>query len=277
MVLSFVQPLKLLNATTDSRTTNGVPIGMNSAVVDYFTSHGVRVMLSIGGITCTDAWNTALAQNATLLGQRAGALASQLGVGIKINYEQSAGPNLTGLQAFIDAYRAAHPYDVSGTDPTARLTIDVAAGDRWLIALDQYATAHWLTTGAPVGRVLNGAQDVAVTAGIDYWVTFAPAAKADGAVDFSRWGAWEESVACLEARGLTDREDFALDLIGAGRPIPAQGLMFLGWFTEKAMTEVDDILVRVRVTDRVGDTHERVIALMKGAIRSPQHPDPPPF
>jgi len=150
VVLSFVQPLKLLNATNDSQTAGGVPIGMNSAVVDYFTSHGVRVMLSIGGITYTDAWNTALAQNATLLGQRAAALASQLGVGIEIDYEQSSSPNLTGLQAFIDAYRAVHPYDASGADPTARLTIDVAAGDRWLIALDQYATAHWLTTGAPV-------------------------------------------------------------------------------------------------------------------------------
>ena len=37
---------------------------------------GIRVMVSIGGITYTDAWNQALAQNATLLGQRAAALAT---------------------------------------------------------------------------------------------------------------------------------------------------------------------------------------------------------
>jgi hypothetical protein len=30
------------------------------------------------------------------------------------------------------------------------LTIDVAAGDRWLIALDRKATADWLQTGVPV-------------------------------------------------------------------------------------------------------------------------------
>jgi hypothetical protein len=150
VVLSFVNPLTLLNATTNSGNTDGVPVGMNQAVVDYFTSHGIRVMLSIGGITYTDDWNTALAQNATLLGQKAAALASRLGVGIEIDYEQSSGPNTAGLQAFIDAYRAAHPYDASGADPTARLTIDVAAGDRWLIDLDQYATAHWLTPGNPV-------------------------------------------------------------------------------------------------------------------------------
>ncbi|MGW2939953.1 hypothetical protein ACWDA7_51895 [Streptomyces sp. NPDC001156] len=150
VVLSFVNPLTLLNGTTNSGNSNGVPVGMNSAVVNYFTSHGIRVMLSIGGITYTDDWNTALAQNPTLLGQKAAALASQLGVGIEIDYEQSSSPNVAGLQAFIDAYRAAHPYDASGADPAARLTIDVAAGDRWLIELDRYATANWLTTSNPV-------------------------------------------------------------------------------------------------------------------------------
>ena len=48
-VLSFVQPLKLLDKTNDSQTVNGVPIGMTSAIVSYFTAHNIRVMLSIGG------------------------------------------------------------------------------------------------------------------------------------------------------------------------------------------------------------------------------------
>jgi hypothetical protein len=150
VVLSFVNPLKLLDGTNDTGDVNGAPVGMDQAVVDYFTSHGVRVMLSIGGITYTDDWDTALATNPTLLGQRAAALASQLGVGMEIDYENSSSPDLSGLQAFISAYRAVHPYDATGTDPTARLTIDLAAGDRYLIALDQYATANWLTTADPV-------------------------------------------------------------------------------------------------------------------------------
>jgi hypothetical protein len=123
---------------------------MTPAVVNYFTSHGIRVMLSIGGITYVTDWDTALSQNATLLGQKAAALATQLGVGVEIDYENSSSPNLAGMQSFITAYRAAHPYDASGADPTARLTLDVAAGDRWLIGLDQYATANWLTTTDPV-------------------------------------------------------------------------------------------------------------------------------
>ena len=150
VVLAFVNPLKLLDGTTDAGDTNGVPVGMNSAVVDYFTSHGIRVMLSLGGATYTSDWDSALNQNAALLGQKAAALATQLGVGMEIDYENSSSPNLTGLGSFITAYRAVHAYDASGADPTARLTIDVAAGDRYLIALDQYATTNWLTTSNPV-------------------------------------------------------------------------------------------------------------------------------
>jgi len=123
---------------------------MTQEVVKYFTDNGVRVMLSIGGITYVDAWNQALAQNATQLGLNAAAVASQLGVGIEIDYEENRNPNLVGLQAFIDAYRSVHPYDATGANPAARLTIDVAAGDRWLIALNRKATADWLRTDSPV-------------------------------------------------------------------------------------------------------------------------------
>ena len=70
VVLSFVEPLKLLNQTTDAGTLSGVPRGMTTDVVNYFKSHGIRVMLSIGGITYVDPWNQALAQNATQLGLR---------------------------------------------------------------------------------------------------------------------------------------------------------------------------------------------------------------
>lgn len=150
VVLSFVQPLKLLNKTTDTQTLNGVPVGMTSDIVNYFKSHNIRVMLSIGGITYTSAWDQALATNPTQLGLNAAAVAQQLGVGIEIDYENSSSPNLTGLQAFIDAYRSVEPYDATGANPAARLTIDLAAGDRWLIALTTRATTSWLTTSNPV-------------------------------------------------------------------------------------------------------------------------------
>lgn len=53
--------------------------------------------------------------------------------------------------------------------------------------------------------------------------------------------------------------------------------MLVGWFNEKAMRVVEDVFVRVRVVDRVGDTHERVMGLLKGANRSPRYPEPAPF
>src|SRR5437660_12084168 len=106
VILSFVNPLKLLNKTTDAQTAQGVPIGMTADIVNYFKSHQVRVMLSIGGITFVSDWNQALSTTtgATQLGLNAAAVAQQLGVGIEIDYEESNSPNLTGLQAFISAY-----------------------------------------------------------------------------------------------------------------------------------------------------------------------------
>src|SRR5579885_3509399 len=150
VVLSFVQPLKLLNKTTDSQTLNGIPVGMTQDIINYFKSHNIRVMLSIGGITYASYWDQALAANPTQLGLNAAAVAQQMGVGIEIDYENSSSPNLTGLQAFINAYCSVEPYDPTGANPAARLTIDLAAGDRWLIPLATKATTDWLTTSNPV-------------------------------------------------------------------------------------------------------------------------------
>lgn len=150
IILSFVNPLKLLNKTTDAGTLNGVPRGMTQDIVNYFKTRNIRVMLSIGGITYTDFWNSALSTNATQLGLNAAEVAQQLGVGIEIDYEENTNPNLTGLQAFINAYRSQLPYDATGNNHAARLTIDLAAGDRYLIGICRKATADWLNTSTPV-------------------------------------------------------------------------------------------------------------------------------
>jgi hypothetical protein len=149
VVLSFINPLKMLNQT-DTGLYNMIPTGMNQAVVDYFKNRGIRVMLSIGGITYTDDWDAALLANPAQLGRNAAAVAQAMGVGIEIDYENGNNANLTGMQAFIDAYRSVLPYDATGNNHAARLTIDVGAGDRWLISLNRYATANWLTTENPV-------------------------------------------------------------------------------------------------------------------------------
>ncbi|MGW8267734.1 MAG: hypothetical protein ACWGSQ_15320 [Longimicrobiales bacterium] len=150
VVLSFVNPLDLLLMSTPEDPLAGIPVGMTQEVVDYFRDAGIRVMLSIGGVTYTEDWNLALALDPWELGLNAAAVASELGVGIEIDYEQNTDPDLVGLQAFVDAYRSVHDYDASGLDPGARLTIDLAAGGRYLQALNRYATEHWLDNADPV-------------------------------------------------------------------------------------------------------------------------------
>ena len=177
VILSFVNPLKLMNSTTDAGNLNGVPRGMTADIVNYFKSRNIRVMLSIGGITYTADWNTALSTNPTQLGLRAAAVAQQLGVGMEIDYEESSSPNLTGLQSFISAYRSVLPYDASGTNHAARLTIDLAAGDRWLIALCRHATANWLTSANPV---------------LDYANAMVPSQQPRSAADAQ--GNWQEHI-----------------------------------------------------------------------------------
>ncbi len=150
VVLSFVQPTKLLNLTTDSQTANGMPVGMNAAIVNYFTSRNVRVMLSVGGSTYVSDWDQALTTNPAQLGTNAANMAKSLGVGVEIDYENDASPNLDALETFINAYRAVVPYDPTGANPAARLTIDLAAGDQFLVALCRKATSDWLTADHPL-------------------------------------------------------------------------------------------------------------------------------
>jgi hypothetical protein len=150
VIFSFVQPVKLMNLTTDSGNTNGIPNGMDQNAVSYFQSRGVRVMFSIGGITYTSFWDTALSTNPTQLGINAANAAKQFNVGIEIDYENSSSPNLNGLAAFVNAYRSVIPYDPTGANPAARLTIDLGAGDQYLSTLAAYATTNWLNTSRPV-------------------------------------------------------------------------------------------------------------------------------
>jgi len=150
VVLSFVDPVKLMNLTTDSTTNAGIPIGMTPAVVNYFESKGVRVMMSIGGASFTSHWDKALGANPTQLGINAANAAKQYNVGMEIDYEKSSNPNLTGLQQFVSAYRSVLAYDPTGNNQAARLTIDLGNDDLYLTALANYATTHWLNTSSPV-------------------------------------------------------------------------------------------------------------------------------
>ena len=172
LVLSFVNPNKLMNLTTDSTDTNGIPNGMTTAVVNYFENKGVRVMMSIGGFSYTKDWDKALSSNPTQLGINAANAAKQFNVGMEIDYEKSSNPNLTGLQQFVTAYRGVIPYDATGANQAARLTIDLGDGDTYLTALANYATTNWLTTTNPTldyANAMVGSQKTSITTSEGLW------------------------------------------------------------------------------------------------------------
>ncbi|MFF2097911.1 hypothetical protein [Streptomyces sp. NPDC058202] len=154
-----------------------------------------------------------------------------------------------------------------------------------LLARGQYARAvrpiiGWVgrvtADAAPAGQmawicyVVNGAQDSCTVAAAEYQLVFADENDPSSS---GRWTSMAEVASAMESRGLTRRSDFHLNLIGSGRPIAPDGRLFVGWFTEAAMAEIRNVYVRLRVVDRVGDTHERVLVLLRGAERHPTHPD----
>jgi hypothetical protein len=146
VVLSFVNPARLLDLTSDAQTAAGIPIGMTPEIVRYFTNRKIRVMLSIGGLSYIKEWDRALRTNPKQLAIQAARAAERLGVGIEIDYENDRSPNLEGLEEFITTYRSVLPYDAAGSRPAARLTIDLAPGDQYLVPLTERATSKWLTT-----------------------------------------------------------------------------------------------------------------------------------
>lgn len=141
VVLSFLEPMHLLLGTTNDRFADGIPVGMTPAIVDYFTSRQIRVLLSLGGVTYTGAWNEALVTDPALLAARAVAAVDALGAdGLEIDWENGTpdADEMAGIETFIATYNAL-------TD--AVLTLDLAVGTRYLQELSRRAAADWLPNG----------------------------------------------------------------------------------------------------------------------------------
>jgi hypothetical protein len=144
VVLSFLKPMELLNGTNNGAFTNGIPTGMTRDVVNYFKNHGIRVLLSMGGVTYTDSWNQALVTDAAGLAENAVAAVQYLGAdGLEIDWENGRPDDaeLAGIELFIDTFN----YHTAGTGEV--LTLDLAVGTRYLQELSRRAAADWLPNG----------------------------------------------------------------------------------------------------------------------------------
>ncbi len=145
VILSFLEPLKLLHGHNDQGFVDGVPRGMTEDVVNYFKSHGIRVMVSMGGVTYTESWNQALIEDAAGLADKAFDLMISLGSdGMEIDWENGTPDSLemAGIEAFIARYNTRR----SGI-PDHFLTLDLAVGNRYLQELSRRAAADWLPNG----------------------------------------------------------------------------------------------------------------------------------
>ncbi len=142
VVLSFVKPMEMLRKTNTGSFANGIPVGMTPDVVSYFKDHGIRVLLSMGGVTYTDSWNQALVTNAAELALNAVEAVLWLGAdGLEIDWENGtpSAAELAGMELFIDTYNG-----VTDGVTDAVLTLDLAVGSRYLQELSRRAAQDWL-------------------------------------------------------------------------------------------------------------------------------------
>ncbi|WP_307127781.1 hypothetical protein [Streptomyces sp. B1I3] len=128
-----------------------------------------------------------------------------------------------------------------------------------------WAKGH-LQDDAPAWRVgiLNGGQHIAAIESWDCQVVLAGASASGDAP----WVDVSEAVTELAAAGLAVAEDFQLVEFGAGFPLVGTAgyeTVLVGAFSRRFVESVDALYLRVRVTDVVGDSHERIGDCMKGA------------
>ncbi len=134
-----------------------------------------------------------------------------------------------------------------------------------------------LVEGEPAWRVgiLNCGQHIAV---IESWeCRVVPRGEPDEAT--APWVAVPDAVATLTAGGLTVGRDYQLIAFGTGFPLVGTGnyeTVPVGIFSRRCVERVESLHVRVRVTDAVGDSHERVLDCLRGARAEYNVPGPEP-
>lgn len=74
-----------------------------------------------------------------------------------------------------------------------------------------------------------------------------------------------ELIQMLEGIGLFIDDDYTLNPIGVGAPIPATTTLELVSFNRRALNLIESFDVVIRVTDIVGDEHERMLRCLQGA------------
>jgi len=145
VIFSFMDPIALVNSQNSGGYTNGVPNGMISSL-SYFTSHGIRVIFSIGGAAWSSRFVSALNQNAEQFARNAATVAMKYNVGIEIDVEVDSSSYSSQLTTFVNTFRQIIPYDNSpNASSHTILNIDVGAGTGYLGTLATLARG-WVSS-----------------------------------------------------------------------------------------------------------------------------------
>lgn len=123
------------------------------------------------------------------------------------------------------------------------------------------------TTGAItwVVGIRNGGMHSAALESIAYHVQ--PKGQPVPAAEV-RWKGYEATVAELEALGLRLGKDFELNALGVGTPLGVttnRDGLYAARFSPPALAALDNLYIRIRVIDAVGDTHERILHCLRAA------------
>jgi hypothetical protein len=106
-------------------------------------------------------------------------------------------------------------------------------------------------------EIVNGGSQPAVVEQVDY--CFVPRGGRP-----TEWTAHAGLLEALAERGFVQGKDYYLLLTGAGFPL-GNGGMRGGTYGLRFVGGIDQLRMRLRVADAVGDSHERVMDLMRGA------------
>jgi len=165
LIISFLDPLALLQKTNNGQFVNGVPKGITKRVVQFFQSAGINVMLSIGGeeFSSDGKWASALNDPVTLA-KNAATVSQTFGVGIEIDYENDDSAHSAALSQFVQTYRSIIPQN---GNPSNFLTVDMGAGTGYLTGVSLLASqwlnaskinwANAMVTGSPYGSLNDAA------------------------------------------------------------------------------------------------------------------------
>jgi hypothetical protein len=125
--------------------------------------------------------------------------------------------------------------------------------------------AIWLVT------VGNGCATPAYFQAEAYRVLLKTHGNSKPADDAPQWMTRDDAIGLLSTAGLRLKVDYDLNYLGPAFPISISSQdCTLAIFTARATEAVDDVLVRVRAQDLVGDVHERIIYCLRGAERELQ-------